>query len=162
MSGQLGFPGGIGVIDIADASDFDTAANSTFVVNATRNMIADGTDFPNPESVTVALADDREVGTGVDQPITIHFTDLPTTDFDSLEQARVDGTEVWIRVQSVATTSGGNLKWMITYKKVILSHTAHGPVRTGRDEFGVVLIEGMTTGSRSDDIYSLQQDVAAP
>ena len=148
----MDFPGGIQKIEIADADDFDTAANSTFVIVADRGVIAEGTEFPDPESVTAALADDREVNMGKDQPINIRLTSLPTTDFDELESAEQEPTEVYIRVSSLRETDGGSPVVEVTYKKVILSHVNYAAINADRSEYGTVIADGMTTGSSVADI----------
>lgn len=153
------FPGGIETVEIADAEDFDTAGNASFLVEVLRNRIAaEGFDIPDPEAVTAALADDREVRLGVDQSLSLRFTDLPTGDFDTLEQATSDGTEVYVRITSMATDGSGNPRWRVTYKRVIFSQVAHGPVNADRSAYGVVIVEGMTTGFSTADIYSITQN----
>lgn len=152
------FPGGIEKLEIADASDFDTAGNASFVVTVNRNSIAEGSEVPDPESVTIALADDREFRNGINQELNLRFSAIATTDFDSLESAAKNGTELWIRVTSLAKDGNGNPKWEVTYNKVILSQAAHGPVNSSRDEYGVVIINGMTTGFETSDIYSITKN----
>lgn len=152
------FPGGVEKLEIADADDFDTSANANFLVTMQRNQIAEGSEIPDPEAVTIALADDRELNNGKDQEINLRFTGMETTDFDSLEQAEQDGVEVYIRVTSLKSTTSGDPKWEVVYKRVILSMVAHGPAKTSRDEYGVVMVDGMTTGGDSSDIYSITKN----
>lgn len=152
------FPGGVEKLEIADADDFDTAGNSNFAIEMGRNQIAEGSEIPDPEAVTIALADDRELNNGKDQEINLRFTGMDNTDFDSLEQAEQDGVEVYIRVTSLKTTTAGDPKWEIVYKRVILSMVAHGPAKVSRDEYGVVMVDGMTTGGDSSDIYSITKN----
>jgi len=153
------FPGGIGQVRIADASDFDTAGNATFLVVMDRNQIAkEGTEFPDPEAVTAQLADDREMRMGVNQPVSLRLSELPQGDFDKLEDACDAGTDVWIEVTSAATNSTGDPLWEVVYNEVILSNVLHGPVSADRSSYGVVLLDGMATGFNSDDIYSLTQN----
>lgn len=153
------FPGGVNLVEIADALDFDTSANANFMVTIDRNSIAkEGTEIPNPEPVTAELADDREIRMGLDQPINMRLTDLPMADFDTLEGACNDGTEVYIRLESTQTTSGGDPIWKVVYNKIILSNVAHGPAKFDRSAYGVVIVDGMTTGGSTKDIYTLTQN----
>jgi hypothetical protein len=152
------FPGGIKKIEIADAEDFDTSQNSTFLITMDRNKIAEGSDIPDPEAVTVALADDREFNTGKNQEINLRFSAMATGDFDTLEAAEQDGTEVYIKAVSLKTTSNDNPKWEVVYRKVILSHVNHGPVNASRDEYGVVIVDGMTTGGDMADIMTITKN----
>jgi hypothetical protein len=151
----MDFPGGIAKIEIADADDFDTSGNATFLVTAGRATIAEGTEFPDPESVTAALADDRELNQGKNQEIAIRLTSLGTGDFDQLESAEQGPTEVFVRASSMRTTDAGAPVFEVTYKKVILSHVAHGPVNADRESYGTIQIDGMATGASTSDVYSI-------
>lgn len=156
---NFGFPGGIEQIEIADADDFDAGLTSTFVVTMGRNKIAsEGIDIPDPEKVTLELADDRQIRNGLDQELSLRFTNIDTTDFDSLEGAVKDGTEVFVKVTSRAKDGSGNPKWEIVYQDVILNNAAHSAAKPGRDEYGVVIVDGMTTGFETSDIYTLTQN----
>jgi hypothetical protein len=158
---SFSFPGGVGLAEIADADDFDTSANANFAVTIDRNSIAkEGTQVPDPEPVTAELADDRQIRMGLDQDINMRLSDLPTTDFDKLEGACNDGTEVFIRLESTKTTSGGDPIWKVVYNKVILYNVAHGPAKFDRSAYGVVIVDGMTTGASTKDIYTLTQNSA--
>jgi len=152
------FPGGIEKLEIADADDFDTSGNANFAITMDRNKIAEGSEIPDPEAVTIALADDRELNNGKDQEINLRFTSMATTDFDTLEQAEQDGTEVFIRITSLKSNGSGNPVWEVTYKRVILSFVAHGPAKADRSEYGVVIVNGMTTGGDTSDIYSITKN----
>jgi len=152
------FPGGIEKMEISDADDFDPSGNATFAITMNRNQIAEGSKIPDPEAVKIALADDRELNNGKDQDIKLRFTGMDTTDFDSLEQAEGDGVEVFVRITSLKTTTNGNPKWEVVYKRVLLSMVAHGPAKINRDEYGVVIVDGMTTGGDSSDIYSITKN----
>jgi hypothetical protein len=152
------FPGGIEKLEIADADDFDTSGNSTFAITMDRNKIAEGSEIPDPEAVTIALADDRELNNGKDQELNLRFTSMETTDFDSLEQAEQNGTELFIRITSLKTDNNSNPVWEVVYKRVILSFVAHGPAKADRSEYGVVIVNGMTTGGDTEDIYSITKN----
>jgi hypothetical protein len=155
------FPGGIETVEIADAEDFDTATNANFAITVDRTSIAaEGFDIPEPEAVTAALADDREVRLGVDQSLSLRFTDLDSADFDSLEAAANGGTEVFVRITSTQKDGNGNPRWQVVYNRVILSHVAHGPANADRSTYGVVIVDGMTTGGTTADIYSITQNSA--
>ena len=155
------FPGGIEKVAIDDTGAFDTAATtdpSTFLIEVERNNIAkEGTDIPDPEAITAALADDRESRMGLNQSLALRLADLPTTDFDTLEGACDDGTEVYVKVTSMAKTSGGTPKWEVVYQRVLLSNVAHGPANVDRSAYGVVIVDGMCTGFSTSDIYTLTQ-----
>jgi hypothetical protein len=152
------FPGGIEKLEIADADDFDTSGNATFLITMDRNKIAEGSEIPDPEAVTIALADDRELNNGKDQELNLRFTSMETTDFDSLEQAEQNGTELFIRITSLKTDNNSNPVWEVVYKRVILSFVAHGPAKADRSEYGVVIVNGMTTGGDTEDIYSITKN----
>jgi len=152
------FPGGIDKLEIADADDFDESGSANFVITMDRNKIAEGSEIPDPEAVTIALADDRELNNGKDQELNLRFTAMDTTDFDSLEQAEQNGTELYIRIHSLKTDGSGNPVWKVTYKRVILSFVAHGPAKADRSEYGVVIVDGMTTGGDTSDIYSITKN----
>jgi len=152
------FPGGIEKLEIADADDFDTSGNATFAITMDRNKIAEGSEIPDPEAVTIALADDRELNNGKDQELNLRFTSMETTDFDSLEQAEQNGTELFIRITSLKTDNNSNPVWEVVYKRVILSFVAHGPAKADRSEYGVVIVNGMTTGGDTSDIYSITKN----
>jgi len=158
----LSFPGGIEKVEIADAPDFDTASNSSFLVTVDRNSIAkEGTEVPDPESVTAELADDREVRMGVNQSVSLRFTELPMADFDTLEAACNEGTEVYVKLVSAQTDSNDNPRWKVVYNRVLLSNVVHGPANVDRSSYGVVVVDGMTTGGDSEDIYTLTQNGGA-
>lgn len=155
----ISYPGGIKKIEIADAEDFDTATDANFLVTIDRNSLAkEGTEVPDPESVTAELADDRQVRMGVDQSISLRLTELPQADFDTLETATKEGTEVFIKMTSTQTDGSGNPRWEIVYRRVILSNVSHGPAKADRSSYGVVIIDGMTTGGETADIYTLTQN----
>jgi hypothetical protein len=156
---NFGFPGGIEKIEIADADDFDTSGNANFLVTMQRNQIAsEGIDFPDPEKVTLELADDRRVANGIDQELSLRFTNMEMTDFQSLETARNDGTEVWIKVVSTATDGSGNPKWEVVYNACIIDHASHSPANADRESYGVVMVDAMTTGYKESDIMSITQN----
>jgi hypothetical protein len=158
----IAFPGGVDLAEIADADDFDTSANANFLVEIDRNSIAkEGTEIPEPEPVTAELADDRQIRMGVDQDINMRLADLPMTDFDTLEGACNDGTEVYIRLTSTQKTDSGDPVWKVVYNRIILNNVAHGPAKFDRSAYGVVLVDGMTTGGSSKDIYTLTQNGTA-
>ena len=46
------------------------------------------------------------------------------------------------------------------YNKVILYNVAHGPAKFDRSAYGVVIVDGMTTGASTKDIYTLTQNSA--
>jgi hypothetical protein len=155
------FPGGIGEVEIDDVGTFDTGAStdpSSFLITIGRNQIAkEGTEFADPEAVTAQLADDREMRMGVNQPVSLRLSELPMSDFSTLETQCDAGNDLWMKVLSAAKNNSGNPIWEIVYKQVILSNVLHGPVSADRSSYGVVLLDGMATGFNSEDIYSLTQ-----
>jgi len=156
MSKNLDFPGGIGKIQIDDTGDFDTAAGSSFVISMSEDVIADeGNEIPAAEAVTAALANDKEFRMGLNQELSLRVSSLPMGDFDTLEDQTVDGATVYVKVIPSATYSDGTPKFEVTYKEIILNNAVHDPVQASRDAYGGIVISGMTTGHRSDDIYSL-------
>jgi len=156
MSKNLDFPGGIGQIHIDDTGDFDTAAGSSFVVSMSEDVIADeGNDIPAAEAVKAALANDKEFRMGLTQNLKLRVSSLPMGDFDTLEDQTVDGANVFVKVIPIATYSDGTPKFEVVYKDIILNNAVHDPVQVSRDAYGGVVISGMTTGYRSDDIYNL-------
>ena len=156
------FPGGIRFVTICDVEVFEEAADTADIfVKIHRNHIAsEGFDIPDPEPVTAPLADDREVRLGVDQSLSLRFTDLPSADFDALEAAANAGKPVFVRATSMQGDGNGNPRWQVVYNRVILSHVAHGPANADRSSYGVVIVDGMTTGATTADIYSITQNSA--
>lgn len=156
MAKNLDFPGGIGQVQIDDTGDFDTAAGSSFLVTMGENVIADeGNDIPAAESVTAALGNDKELRMGLNQELNLRVSRLPMGDFDTLEDQVVDGANVFVKVIPIATYSDGTPKFEVAYKDVILNNVVHDPVQAARDAYGGVVISGMATGYRADDIYNL-------
>jgi hypothetical protein len=156
MSKNLDFPGGIGEVQIDDVGDFDTAAGSNFLITMGENVIADeGNDIPAAEAVTAALANDKEFRMGLNQELNLRVSSLPIGDFDTLEDQVVDGATVFVKVIPKATYSDGTPKFEVVYKEVILNNVVHDPVQVSRDAYGGIVISGMATGYRSDDIYNL-------
>ena len=161
QAANVQIPGGIAAMRIADAEDFDAATgNASFVIELTRNQIAkEGFDVPDPEKLTFELADDRMLGMGIDQELSMRFTSMDVTDFEKLEQARIDGTEVFLQFDSLTTNTDGTLKWQYTYKRCILNHVARGGPQVERDTVSLVLVDGKMTGSRQADYMSVAFDV---
>jgi hypothetical protein len=159
MSKNLDFPGGIGEIQIDDVGTFDESAAdnpSSFLVTIGEDVIADeGNDIPAAEAITSALANDKEFRMGLNQELNLRLASLAMSDFDTLEDQVVDGSTVFVKVISKATYSDGTPKFEVVYQEVILSNVVHDVVNASRDSYGGVVISGMTTGYRSDDIYSL-------
>lgn len=158
MSNQFAFPGGIETVAVQDVEAFDGTGEIDITVQ--RNNIAEGFDIPDPSAVTAALADDREVRMGVDQSLSLRFTNLPTVDFDKLDRACNEAKELFVKVTSTNTDANGDPAWEVTYKRVILSHVAHSPANADRSAYGVVMADGMCTGSRPTDVYSITQNNA--
>jgi hypothetical protein len=167
------FPGGIGQIEIANNEDFRTGTellseataayvledvsliDNDFALSVGRSSIAEGTEVPAPERVTAALADDREVAMGKDQPISIRLTQLPRGDFNRLDTAGERGRNMWVRVSSMRTDASGNPLYEVTYGQVILSHVAHGPARADRESYGLVVVDGIASAASADSLYDL-------
>ena len=149
----MDFPGGIEKIEISDNEAFDGTGNVSIEVG--RDVIGEGTEFPDPEAVTAQLADDREVNMGKDQSMSIRLTSLPTTDFDALEGAEGDATELFVKVSSLQKNDSGNPKAEVTYRRVILSHVNYAAINADRSEYGTVMIDGRATGTTVSDIKNI-------
>lgn len=164
MAKNLDFPGGVGQIEIDDTGSFDDAAAedpSTFVVTIGEDQIAaEGNEFPDPEAITSALANDKEFRMGLDQNVSIRASSMKMTDFDQLEDQVVDGAALFIRVTSAATYSDGSPKFQVVYKGVILSNATPSPVQISRDAYGGIVLAGKTTGYRSSDIMEVTKNSA--
>jgi hypothetical protein len=146
----MDFPGGIEKIEISDNEAFDGSGDVSIEVS--RDVIGEGTEFPEPEAVTAQLADDREVNMGKDQPFSIRLTSLDTAAFDSLESAEGDTTGLFIKVSSLQKTDAGDPKAEVTYKRAILSHVNYAAINADRSEYGTVMIDGRATGTTVSDI----------
>ena len=157
MSGFT-FPGGVGSIEIEDTAAFD--GSGSVQVSISRNQFAkEGSEFPDPEALTAELGDDREGRLGLDQKLSIRVTNLPTADFDALEGAVEDHTDLWIKILSLATKKGSSTPlYEAVYNKVLLSNVAKGPAKVDRESYGVVIIDGKTTGYRTDEIITVTQN----
>lgn len=159
MPKNLDFPGGIGEIQIDDVGTFDESAAdnpSSFLITMDENVIADeGNDIPAAEAITAALANDKQFRMGLDQELNLRVSQLDMSDFDTLETQVIDGAPVYVKILPKAEYSDGTPKFEVTYKEIILSNVVHDPVQADRDAYGGVVIAGMTTGYKSDDIYDL-------
>jgi len=161
MSG-FDFPGGIGQIDIDDTGSFDTGAStdpSTFVVTFGKKAIhQEMTEFPDPEALTGELGDDREGRLGLDQNMTIGAAYMDFTDFETLEDEALKHTDLFVRVQSFATKSGGGPLYEVVYSPVVLSNAVPSPVNTDRSSYGGYMFDGKATGYRYADLASITQN----
>lgn len=148
------FPGGIGSINIQDVAAMDGTGTIDLTFEK-KQIVKEGSEFPDPEALTVELADDREGRLGLDQELSIRLKKISTANFDSLEGA-VGETDLWIKVSSFATVSGASTpKVETTYKEVLLSNATKGPVKVDRDTVGVVILDGKCTGHRTSDIMDV-------
>jgi len=154
MSG-FSFPGGVGSIEIEDTAAFD-GSGSVQVSISRKQFSKEGSEFPDPEALTAELGDDREGRLGLDQELSIRATNMPTADFDALEGAVENHTDLWIKIKSLATKDGSAMPlYEVVYNKVLLSNAAKGPAKVDRESFGVVIIDGKATGFRTDDIMTV-------
>lgn len=158
-STNMMFPGGIGKIRISDAASFDTQDvddPADQVIEIDEDSIADeGTEFPDPEAVTAALANDKEGRMGVDQTVNIRLTAIDMADYDWLELRADRWLTVFIEVTSMKTYSDDTPYFVVVYKKVLLRQVAHAPVKKSREEYGGTIIMGTTTGSTTKDLYEI-------
>lgn len=152
---MFNLPGGLSKVAIADA---ETDTNATFTIEVPRKDLAEGTEIPEPEAITAALLDGREVRMSIDQELTLRFKRLASGDFDDLERIGVlQSTELFVTLTSLAKNDAGDPLWEVTYKGVLLSHVAHGP-SADKSTYGSVIVDGMATGYVTNDIYSLTQN----
>ena len=154
MSGWK-FPGGIGDIRIQDVAAMD-GTGSIDITIPQKNVVPEGTEFPDPEALTSELADDREGRLGLNQDVALRVKRIPTGEFDTLEQAAEDHTDLWIAVDSFAQKEGSDTPlYTVTYNEVMLSNAVHGPVNVDRESYGVSIFDGRCTGYRTSDIMDV-------
>jgi hypothetical protein len=152
------FPGGVGGIDIEDVAAMD-GSGSIAVSFSRKQFVKEGSEFPDPEALTAELGDDREGRLGLDQPLSIRVKHITTSNFDTLEDACEDHTDLWIKVKSFATVDGSSTPlFTVTYKEVILSNATHGPAKVDRDAYGVSILDGKCTGYRTSDIMEVTRN----
>lgn len=154
MSG-FDFPGGVGHINIQDTAALDGSGSINIDIT-NKQFSKEGSEFPDPEAITSELGDDREGRLGLNQDLSIRVLSIPTGDFDTLEQAAEDFTDLWIEVESFNTVKGSDTpKVVAVYKEVLLSNATHGPIKVDRDAYGVSIFDGRCTGYRTSDIMEV-------
>ena len=157
--GGFQFPGGIESIDVDDTGSFDTEATtdpSSFVVSFGKaDIVPDGTEFPDPEALTGALADGREGRLGLDQNMSMAVKRMDMTDFGTLEINALQHTDLYVPVTSQATTQGGSPLYKVVYGPVIFSDAKMSPVNVDRESARAFHFAGIVTGYRFADLATV-------